>query len=125
MPLSIRFSEVIYCIIFYICYFILIQVCSHIIKTTLFNIYYVSNNTNLINQLVKIKNVVSKVADTNMIQTILVLDGTNGSNMIQQVDKYKNAIGVSGIIITRLDGTAKGGAIIQLGKKYNFNSYRK
>ena len=77
-----------------------------------------SNNTNLINQLVKIKNVVSKVADTNMIQTILVLDGTNGSNMIKQAEIFGSSLDVSSIVITKLDGTAKGGALISIANKY-------
>ena len=77
-----------------------------------------SNNTNLINQLVKIKNVVSKVADTNMIQTILVLDGTNGSNMIKQAEIFGSSLDVSSIVITKLDGTAKGWALISIANKY-------
>ena len=77
-----------------------------------------SNNTNLVNQLVKIKNVVSKVADRNMIQTILVLDGTNGSNMIKQAEIFGSSLDVSSIVITKLDGTAKGGALISIANKY-------
>ena len=77
-----------------------------------------SNNTNLINQLVKIKNVIGKIIDTNQIKTILVLDGTNGSNMIKQAEIFSQTLGVSGIIITKLDGTAKGGALISIANKY-------
>ena len=47
-----------------------------------------SNNTNLVNQLVKLKNVVSKINNDTIIETILVLDGTNGSNMIKQVEIF-------------------------------------
>ena len=77
-----------------------------------------SNNSNLVNQLVKIKNVVSKIVNTGSIKTILVLDGTNGSNMIKQVEIFGKALGVSSIIITKLDGTAKGGALISIANKY-------
>ena len=77
-----------------------------------------SNNTNLINQLVKIKNVIGKIIDANQIKTILVLDGTNGSNMIKQAEIFSQTLGVSGIIITKLDGTAKGGALISIANKY-------
>ena len=77
-----------------------------------------SNNTNLINQLIKLKNVVSKINDKTKIETILVLDGTNGSNMIKQVDIFGKELDVTSIIITKLDGTAKGGALISIANKY-------
>jgi len=77
-----------------------------------------SNNTNLVNQLVKLKNVVSKINSETDIETILVLDGTNGSNMIKQVEIFGKALDVSSIIITKLDGTAKGGALISIANKY-------
>jgi len=77
-----------------------------------------SNNANLVNQLVKLKNVVSKINAENIIETILVLDGTNGSNMIKQVEIFGKELNVSSIIITKLDGTAKGGALISIANKY-------
>ena len=77
-----------------------------------------SNNTNLVNQLVKLKNVVSKIDSKAQIETILVLDGTNGSNMIKQVDIFGKELDVTSIIITKLDGTAKGGALISIANKY-------
>ena len=77
-----------------------------------------SNNTNLVNQLVKLKNVVSKINTENIVETILVLDGTNGSNMIKQVEIFGKELNVSSIIITKLDGTAKGGALISIANKY-------
>jgi len=77
-----------------------------------------SNNTNLINQLVKLKNVVTKINTGTIIETILVLDGTNGSNMIKQVEIFGKKLNISSIIITKLDGTAKGGALISIANKY-------
>ena len=77
-----------------------------------------SNNTNLVNQLVKLKNVVSKINTNAIIETILVLDGTNGSNMIKQVEIFGKELDISSIIITKLDGTAKGGALISIANKY-------
>ena len=77
-----------------------------------------SNNTNLINQLVKVKSVIAKIVNPILIETILVLDGTNGSNMIKQAEIFGSALDVSGIIITKLDGTAKGGALISIANKY-------
>ena len=77
-----------------------------------------SNNTNLINQLIKLKNVISKVNSTIKVETVLVLDGTNGSNMIKQVEIFGNELNVSSLIITKLDGTAKGGALISIANKF-------
>ena len=77
-----------------------------------------SNNTNLVNQLIKLKNVVLKINHKTKIETILVLDGTNGSNMIKQVDIFGKELDVTSIIITKLDGTAKGGALISIANKY-------
>ncbi|MDC0226509.1 signal recognition particle-docking protein FtsY [Alphaproteobacteria bacterium] len=77
-----------------------------------------SNNTNLLNQLIKIKSTISKITEENNIKTILVLDGTNGSNMINQVDIFGKAMNVNGLVITKIDGTAKGGALISIAKKY-------
>ena len=77
-----------------------------------------SNNTNLLNQLIKIKSVVNKSLNEKNIKTLLVLDGTNGSNMVNQVDIFSKSMAVSGLIITKIDGTAKGGALISIAKKY-------
>ena len=77
-----------------------------------------SNNTNLVNQLIKLKKVVSKINHKTKIETILVLDGTNGSNMIKQVEIFGKELDVTSIIITKLDGTAKGGALISIANKY-------
>ena len=79
-----------------------------------------SNNTNLLNQLVKIRSVISKKIDADNIKTILVLDGTNGSNMVKQVETFGQSMNVSGLIITKIDGTAKGGALISVAKKFEF-----
>ena len=77
-----------------------------------------SNNTNLINQLKKLKNVVMKLSSEVIIETVLVLDGTNGSNMIKQAEIFGKELDISSIIITKLDGTAKGGALISIANKY-------
>ena len=77
-----------------------------------------SNNTNLLNQLIKVKNAINKIIEINNIKTILVLDGTNGSNMIKQVEIFSKSMNVNGLIITKIDGTAKGGALVSIAKKY-------
>tara|TARA_Y100001970_G_C14226341_1_gene855921 strand:+ start:812 stop:1726 length:915 start_codon:yes stop_codon:yes gene_type:complete len=78
-----------------------------------------SNNTNLLNQLIKIRNVVNKSIDVSLIKVVLVLDGTNGSNMIKQVEIFNKSLNVNGLIITKIDGTAKGGALVSIAKKYD------
>ncbi len=77
-----------------------------------------SNNTNLLNQLIKLKNVISKFKSSVKVETILVLDGTNGSNMIKQAEIFGNELRISSLIITKLDGTAKGGALISIANKF-------
>ncbi len=77
-----------------------------------------SNNTNLINQLIKLKNVVAKFDQNFEVETVLVLDGTNGSNMIKQAEIFGDALNISSLIITKLDGTAKGGALISIANEY-------
>ncbi len=77
-----------------------------------------SNNTNLLNQLIKLKKVITKFDQSINIETVLVLDGTNGSNMIKQAEIFGEALNISSLIITKLDGTAKGGALISIANKY-------
>jgi fused signal recognition particle receptor len=56
--------------------------------------------------------VASKVIDTAPHETILVLDANTGQNAIQQAKLFKEAVDISGIVLTKLDGTAKGGVIL-------------
>jgi hypothetical protein len=60
--------------------------------------------------------VISRVIPDAPHQIVLVLDGNTGQNGIAQVLAFRNAIGLQGIIITKLDGTAKGGVICALSK---------
>ena len=59
-----------------------------------------------------------KVDENFDVETVLVLDGTNGSNMIKQAEIFGKELNVSSLIITKLDGTAKGGALISIANKY-------
>lgn len=68
----------------------------------------------LMKELQKIKRTIQKFSPNQPIETILVLDGTLGQNSINQAKVFKEATDVSGIVITKLDGTAKGGAIIPI-----------
>ena len=67
----------------------------------------------------KIANVLKKL-DTNAPQeVILVLDSTSGQNVINQVEEFNKIIPLTGLIMTKLDGTAKGGVLIAVAKKFN------
>jgi len=60
----------------------------------------------------KVRRVIQKAAPTRPTETLLVLDATNGQNAIQQAQIFKQAMEVTGIVLTKLDGTAKGGVIL-------------
>ena len=68
--------------------------------------------TNLMEELQKVRRVCDKASPGSPHQTFLVLDATNGQNAIAQAQMFKQAMDVTGIILTKLDGTAKGGVIL-------------
>ncbi len=68
----------------------------------------------LINELRKIKKVIQKLCPEEPSETLLVLDATIGQNSIQQAKIFKEAVAITGIVVTKLDGSAKGGAIIAI-----------
>ncbi len=68
----------------------------------------------LMEELKKIRRVLAKAMDGAPHETLLVLDGNTGQNMLAQVKAFDEAIGLSGLIVTKLDGTAKGGALAAL-----------
>lgn len=72
------------------------------------------NKANLMEELNKIKRVIKKVLPYAPNETLLVLDGNTGQNAIQQAKEFSKITDISGIIITKLDGTAKGGVIFQI-----------
>jgi len=71
----------------------------------------------LMKELQKIKRTIKKFSENQPCETLLVLDGTIGQNSIKQAKVFKEATDVSGIVITKLDGTAKGGALIPICKQ--------
>ncbi|WP_457635733.1 signal recognition particle-docking protein FtsY [Persephonella sp.] len=71
----------------------------------------------LMKELQKIKRTIQKLMPDQPAETILVLDGTIGQNSINQAKVFKQSTDVTGIVITKLDGTAKGGAIIPICKE--------
>ena len=76
------------------------------------------NKKNLMEEYKKIANVAKKIDPESPHDVILVLDATSGQNVINQVEEFNNIIPITGIIMTKLDGTAKGGILLALAKKY-------
>ena len=70
--------------------------------------------TNLMNELARIRKVQGKAMEGAPHEVILVLDGTNGQNALMQAKAFDEAAGLTGLIITKLDGTAKGGVLVAL-----------
>lgn len=69
---------------------------------------------NLMQELIKIKKVASKEVENAPHESLLILDATGGQNAISQAKTFKDAIGIDGIILTKLDGTAKGGVAVSI-----------
>ena len=77
------------------------------------------NRQDLMEELAKIVRVIRKKDETAPHNTLLVLDATTGQNALNQVETFKNISDVSGLIMTKLDGTAKGGVLVALADKFN------
>jgi fused signal recognition particle receptor len=73
--------------------------------------------TNLMEELKKVKRVITKVDSSAPHETLLVLDASIGQNALIQAQQFHAAIGVTGLAITKLDGTAKGGIIFAIAKE--------
>ena len=76
------------------------------------------NKKNLMEEYKKIANVTKKIDPDAPHDVILVLDATSGQNVINQVEEFNKIIPVTGLIMTKLDGTAKGGILLALARKY-------
>jgi len=76
------------------------------------------NKKNLMEEYKKIANVTKKIDPDAPHDVILILDATSGQNVINQVEEFNKIIPITGIIMTKLDGTAKGGILLALAKKY-------
>jgi fused signal recognition particle receptor len=76
------------------------------------------NKAHLMEELKKVVRVLKKIDESAPHSVLLVLDATTGQNANNQVEIFKEMIGVSGLVMTKLDGTAKGGVIISLAQKY-------
>jgi fused signal recognition particle receptor len=73
--------------------------------------------TNLMNELEKIKRVIQKEADDCSLEILQTIDATMGQNAIAQAEFFNNSLGISGIALTKMDGTAKGGIVIAIKKE--------
>lgn len=76
-------------------------------------------NINLMKELSKIERIVKKFSTESNFETVLVLDGTIGQNSVVQLEKFLKFIDINSIIITKLDGSSKGGVIIEIINKFN------
>jgi fused signal recognition particle receptor len=74
---------------------------------------------NLMAELEKMRRTAQRVIPTSPHEVLLVLDGTTGQNGLEQARKFTEASGVTGIILTKLDGTAKGGVIVAVARELN------
>ena len=77
------------------------------------------NKTNLMNELAKINRVIDRELPGASRENPLVLDATTGQNAISQAKEFKNAASLTGLILNKLDGTAKGGIVISIRKELN------
>jgi fused signal recognition particle receptor len=73
--------------------------------------------SNLMQELDKMRRTAAKVIDAAPHETLLVMDATTGQNGLQQARQFTQAAGVTGIILTKLDGTAKGGVVVAISKE--------
>ena len=77
------------------------------------------NKKNLMNELSKIKRIIDREYSEAKKETLLVLDGTTGQNAVIQAKQFMEACPIDGIILTKLDGTAKGGVVISIKQTLN------
>ena len=77
------------------------------------------NKKNLMNELSKINRIIDREYGENNKETLLVLDGTTGQNAVIQAKQFMEACPIDGLILTKLDGTAKGGVVLSIKKTLN------
>src|SRR5271168_4057954 len=73
--------------------------------------------THLMDELKKVKRVLARLDASAPHEVLLVLDGTIGQNAVAQAEEFNRALGVTGLVITKLDGTAKGGVVLAIAQK--------
>ena len=75
------------------------------------------NKQNLMNELAKMRKIIDREVPDSVCETLLVLDATTGQNGLIQARQFKETAGLTGIILTKLDGTAKGGIVIAIAQE--------
>jgi fused signal recognition particle receptor len=75
------------------------------------------SNYNLMNELVKVRDVIANILPDAPHETLLVLDGTTGQNALNQATKFAEAVDLTGVIVTKLDGTSKGGMLFAIQRE--------
>ncbi|HAD17054.1 MAG TPA: signal recognition particle-docking protein FtsY [Erythrobacter sp.] len=76
------------------------------------------NKRELMDELAKIRKVLGRLNPEAPHDVLLVLDATNGQNALSQIDVFKEVAGVTGLVMTKLDGTARGGVLVQAAEQY-------
>ncbi|MDG5749650.1 signal recognition particle-docking protein FtsY [Qipengyuania sp. XHP0211] len=76
------------------------------------------NKRELMDELAKIRKVLGRLNPEAPHDVVLVLDATNGQNALSQIDVFKEVAGVTGLVMTKLDGTARGGVLVQAAEQY-------
>ena len=76
------------------------------------------NKQNLMNELAKLRKIIDRECPNSNCETLLVLDATTGQNGLIQARTFKETAGMTGIILTKLDGTAKGGIVIAIARSW-------
>lgn len=76
------------------------------------------NKRELMDELAKIRRVLGRLNPAAPHDVVLVLDATNGQNALQQIEIFKEVAGVTGLVMTKLDGTARGGVLVAAAEKY-------
>ena len=78
------------------------------------------NKKNLMDELAKMNRVISRELPGAAVETLLVLDAATGQNGISQAKEFKNAANITGLVLTKLDGTARGGVILSIKRELGF-----
>ena len=71
----------------------------------------------LMDELAKMRRVIEKLAPDARVEVLLVLDATTGQNALNQIEVFKDVAGVTGLVMTKLDGTAKGGVLAAIARE--------
>ncbi|UWD34238.1 signal recognition particle-docking protein FtsY [Mesomycoplasma molare] len=79
------------------------------------------NKVNLMNELAKMNNIIKKKIEDAPHESLLVIDATTGQNGVSQAEHFKEVTSISGIVLTKMDGTSKGGIVLSIKDKLNLD----